>query len=259
MAPCEWVIDIIKEWVLAQAYATIAYVDAEIAALKAWVEARLYLPKAELPEYMISASVTGDLTPDVTCRYFRAGDYNGQPYYRRPDGSWFIWWDGDVIWHISTALGGLPGGYWSRVDPDIEGPYPINFLTAGTPVVTLGSKYLINSFVDRGDPGAQDWTKLDFTVDAGWHDLDLSAIVPAGAKSVLFVALVQHTLVNKLFMLRKKGNANIFNISSINTVVANVNYYQDWVCPCDKNRVIQYRATPPAWAIMSLLVKGWWF
>ncbi len=43
MAPCEWVIDIIKEWVLSLAYATQAWVTAKGYSTEAWVEAKGYL------------------------------------------------------------------------------------------------------------------------------------------------------------------------------------------------------------------------
>ncbi|GAH64934.1 unnamed protein product, partial [marine sediment metagenome] len=90
--PFEWLIDIIKEWVIEKAYATIAYVDSEITALKAWIEAKLYLQKAEYPGYGMPIHVTGDPDPDVTCTYFRCGDYNEKPCYSQEDGSYFILW-----------------------------------------------------------------------------------------------------------------------------------------------------------------------
>lgn len=43
MAPCEWVIDIIKEWVEGKGYATQAWVTAKNYATEAWVTAKGYL------------------------------------------------------------------------------------------------------------------------------------------------------------------------------------------------------------------------
>lgn len=43
MAPCEWVIDIIKEWVQNQLYATQVWVTAKGYATEPWVEAKGYL------------------------------------------------------------------------------------------------------------------------------------------------------------------------------------------------------------------------
>lgn len=252
-------IDVVRDWVIAQAYATIAYVDAEIAALKAWVEAKLYLPKADLPEYMISASVTGDIDPDARCRYFRAGDYNGQPYYKRPDGSWFIWWDGDATWYISGTLGSLAPPYWARVDPDIEGTYPINFLSTGDPVVTLGSKYLINAFIDRGDPAAVDFALGDLTRDGAYHDLNLSGIVPAGAKGVCLSVLAVNAFVNKFAYFRTKSNANDFNISILAIQVTLVLDGADLTVPLPSTRIIEYNLDAVGWVFFTITVKGWWF
>lgn len=43
MAPCEWVIDIIQEWIQAQLYATQAWVTGKGYSTEAWVEAKGYL------------------------------------------------------------------------------------------------------------------------------------------------------------------------------------------------------------------------
>lgn len=41
----QWLIDLIKEWVIAQGYATMAWVEAKLYATMAWVEAQDYAPK----------------------------------------------------------------------------------------------------------------------------------------------------------------------------------------------------------------------
>lgn len=155
----QWLIDLIKEWVIAQAYATVAYVDYWIAKTIEWVE-----------------------------------DQN----------------------------------------------------------------YLQTSFVDRGDPAAWDFIIGNFTADGAWHDLNLSSIVPAGAKSVLFLVYIRNDAVNKDFYLRRKGNANAYNMVMQRTEVANLVRVADGVCPCDENRVIQYYLTAVGWTRIRLTVKGWW-
>ena len=113
-------------------------------------------------------------------------------------------------------------------------------------------------FVDRGDPAAFDFTVGDLTTDGTWRDLDLSAIVPAGAKAVLFNVGIRDNLVEQIFYLRKNGSAIVFSSSTIKTQVANIGFYVDLIVACDSNRVIEYLAANTAWTTINLTVRGWW-
>lgn len=66
--------------------------------------------------------VTGDLTPDGTGYFDEAGVHNGEPYYRRHDGAYFIWWNGAFAWYISIALDATVNS-WERINPAIAGEY----------------------------------------------------------------------------------------------------------------------------------------
>jgi len=243
----QWLIDIIKEWVIDQAYAT-----------EAWVLEKLYLQKAEYPGYGMPVHVTGETDPDVTCTYFRAGDYLGVPYYSQEDGSYFIWWSG-TKWIIGTSVPGGPGTrMFQRVDLSVFGLYVNTPGNSGTPIVVSGYKYLLTGFVDRGDPPAWDWTHLDLDEDGAWHDLDLSAIVPEDTKGVLFKFYVGNSVIGKVFRMRRKGNAGGVNASELNTQVANLYVSGDFICPCDSDRKVQYYATAGGWIGIYLTVKAWW-
>jgi len=67
--------------------------------------------------------VTGDVTPDCTGDYLRHVVWETRMSYRRTDGSYFIWWDGNMNWYISPAPGQTTGGVWFRHDENIEGEY----------------------------------------------------------------------------------------------------------------------------------------
>ncbi|MBA7701434.1 hypothetical protein ES703_110172 [subsurface metagenome] len=56
--------------------------------------------------------------------------------YRRLDGSYFIWWDGAVVWYISTVLGVIGAGAWSLANPTIEGTYTGFGTSSGNAIVT---------------------------------------------------------------------------------------------------------------------------
>lgn len=114
-------------------------------------------------------------------------------------------------------------------------------------------------FTDRGDPAAADWTKDTLTADGAFHDLDLSSIVPAGAKAVLISITVKDDAAGSRVLLRKNGNSNSWNVGVATTQVANLRHFEDVVIPCDTNRVIEYELTNTVWTEIYFLIKGWWF
>ena len=113
-------------------------------------------------------------------------------------------------------------------------------------------------FANRGDPAAADWTQLTLSQDGAWHTLDLSAIVPAGAKAVLFAASISSPLPSRILQLRRHGNANTLAVSKIETQVAGVTRSRDLICPVDSDRKADYYVSSPVWIAISLTVKGWW-
>lgn len=96
-------------------------------------------PAAPVPPPVADYHVSGTLTPDATCNYFLAGIYNGQPYYRRADGAWFIWWYTSAnYWIISPELGETPiTGYWYKA-PTITGDYTPVPAAVGIATVSAG-------------------------------------------------------------------------------------------------------------------------
>lgn len=121
--------------------------------------------------------------------------------------------------------------------------------------------YLLTSYVDRGDPDAYDFTVVTFSQVPIWHDLDLSAIVPAGAKSVLFTLQMNADAVGKYFYLRKKGQVEGKNVSLTYTQVADIPTAADIICAVDEDRKVQYLISPEndyEYSVMNLTVKGWW-
>ena len=113
-------------------------------------------------------------------------------------------------------------------------------------------------YVDRGDPAAVDYVKTDLVIDGTWQDLDLSAIVPAGAAAVLIHTLVEGNSATWEMEFREKGNTNEINHDCIESLRANVPRCRNVICQLDANRVLQYKADNQAWATLSLVVRGWW-
>lgn len=112
---------------------------------------------------------------------------------------------------------------------------------------------------DRGDPAAYDFTTVDFTTNGAWHDLDLSGVVPAGAKTVCLGMHIADNIPGVDFYLRKNGNANAVNQTWMEILVANAYVHADAIVQIDTDRKIEYWASNTTWSAIFLTVKGWWF
>lgn len=115
-------------------------------------------------------------------------------------------------------------------------------------------------FVDRGDPVNPDWAVGNFTADGAWHNLDCSAIVPEGAKGIVFGVYIADDVTATYFQMRKDGNVNTANANSIRVIVAGASLGCDSVftVPCSTARFVEYRATNGATFLsLSVWVIGW--
>lgn len=121
-----------------------------------------------------------------------------------------------------------------------------------------GSLKADSIFTDRGDPADWDYTQADLTTDGTWRDLDLSSIVPDGAKAVLLYVELLDDSVGAHIRFRKNGNSNSINISRVRTQITNLFIDQDLVIPCDANRIIEYNTSPIVFTTIRITVKGWW-
>ncbi len=112
--------------------------------------------------------------------------------------------------------------------------------------------------VDRGDPSSVDFSIGDLTADSAYHDLDLSAIVPAGAKFVLLYVNLKDDAAGKAIHFRKNGNSNQVAIGSCTTQVANVAHRNHIIIPLDAGRIIEYQMSTTVFTQCDIVVTGWW-
>lgn len=118
--------------------------------------------------------------------------------------------------------------------------------------------YLTTGFVDRGDPVDEDFDITDFTCDNTWRELDLSAIVPAGAKAVSLYFTTRCSVIQKYWSFRNADNVNLNNISRIRPQIANFFDAGDFTVPVSTNRKIHYNCSDGCVWTVFLTVKGWW-
>lgn len=111
--------------------------------------------------------------------------------------------------------------------------------------------------VNRGDTTNPDWNAGTLTMDGNWNDLDLSSIVPAGAKSVTLIIMYMATSAANTLQIRTKGFAQAGNIQALKVpVIAQAGYVQRTVYP-DSDGVIEYKATVANWITLDVTVNAW--
>lgn len=123
----------------------------------------------------------------------------------------------------------------------------------------LGAQTGLSGMTDRGDPAGFDFTLVDFTTDGTWRDIDLSGIIPAGAKTAACHLIVRADVAGAQATFRKNGNSNTINTSSVRSQAIGIYNDDDIIIPLDGDRKAEYLLENVAWTRCYLTVKGWWF
>ena len=113
------------------------------------------------------------------------------------------------------------------------------------------------NYIDRGDPAGWDFQVSDLTTNGAWHDLDLSAIVPAGAKQVHISAYIQDDASTTSLSFRKKGNTQVINVLSGYVPAANTVAKFEGFVTLNAARIIEYMATNQTWSGIYIAIRGW--
>ena len=113
-------------------------------------------------------------------------------------------------------------------------------------------------FVDRGDPTPHDFDIGDFTLDDQWNDLDLSGIIPKGAKLVTLIVLISDNNPNLYIKFRTKGNVNACNMLGAYTQAAGIFNFANGDVKPDTAGIIQYKASAALSDYLFVTVRGWW-
>ena len=110
--------------------------------------------------------------------------------------------------------------------------------------------------MDTRDPAAVDWDQDDLTEDNDWHDLDCSAICPAGTKIIKFRVYGLDDTVDTKFYLRPNGTVNAISRYGIWTQVAAQALTNNFDVPCYDNIVVEYLANQE-WTALQVSILGW--
>jgi hypothetical protein len=84
--------------------------------------------------------VTGNGNPNMNGDYNQAGIANGQPYYSRTTGTYFLWWnDIDAWWVINNLINNNGHPHFHGDSGDILGVYSSHQGATGTATVAAGT------------------------------------------------------------------------------------------------------------------------
>lgn len=133
--------------------------------------------------------------------------------------------------------------------------------TAGE--INIGSATLISTIaaenlIERSGTASYDFDVSDFTADAAWHDLDLSGILPVGTYAFLVAIVTQCDAAGERFVLIKKGNSAYENKFQTRSQIANVKNDGYGIVFCDSNRKCEYLLDVATWALLNIVIIGWW-
>lgn len=118
--------------------------------------------------------------------------------------------------------------------------------------ITTASKW-----VNRGLATSADFMYGDLTVDAAWHDLDLSGIVPAGATFVeIQVVAICQVAFNRI-EFREKDLTTEYATYECYVQVSMIPIAKRFWIPIDANGMIEYYVTVATWPAIAINVKAW--
>lgn len=114
------------------------------------------------------------------------------------------------------------------------------------------------TYVDRGEHSGHDWLLGDLTVDGSWHDIDMSLLVPAGAKGVNLHSVCVTSVITDIFYLKPKSHGTVFGSCTLRPQVINHSFCVRRAFAIDSDRVMEYRFIGSGFSLFQMSVKGWW-
>lgn len=172
-------------------------------------------------------------------------------------------WNTDTTYYIGSIVKktGTTQIYSSVADDNAGNALPNQVTDSNWKFLGDLANVANSAFYDRGDVSGPDFNQGMLTGDRTWKDLDLSGIVPVGAKAVLIKVFMQDNAsppdYGRRWIFRKKTSGyNEHNVSNIIGYVPGLQIYADMIIGLDANRFIQYNgATTGA---IYITVAGWW-
>lgn len=114
-------------------------------------------------------------------------------------------------------------------------------------------------YIDRGDTSGPDFLLGAFTIDAAWHNLDLTPIVTGSPRALLFNVLLNVTPGTPP-SARFDASFHPLHGNSVNIHVLrpNINLFFQCLVAIDSNRLLAYNFDVVPWSQIALTISGWW-
>jgi len=114
-------------------------------------------------------------------------------------------------------------------------------------------------YVDRGNFAAHDFSKDDLVIDSNWQELDLSKLIPVGAKIVkLRIDAATTSSINSYFDMKPFGYVDNYNNYPNNIYKAAYHHGVVHEIPIGPDKKVVYRAHAVTWDFLDVNVQGWW-
>ncbi|MFZ2147459.1 MAG: hypothetical protein WAV28_09575 [Sedimentisphaerales bacterium] len=116
-------------------------------------------------------------------------------------------------------------------------------------------------YVERTGYANYDFDDDFWTKDGAWNELDLSAIVPAGASAIAVHSRCKASAINlnSVVFFRMSGQADIVATCKLRPQVIDVSLAALFVIGMPTNRKLEYRIIAAGMIYdLYFTVKGWW-
>jgi len=113
------------------------------------------------------------------------------------------------------------------------------------------------NIVHRGTMETQDFTYSDFDFSAGFHTLDMSSVVPVGAKFVFFLVNMVSPTVGRYFLCRHPGDTGQWNSGVLFAQVVDQAIRKTMLCGLNAAREIEYMIHADGFSTFDITVRAW--
>lgn len=112
-------------------------------------------------------------------------------------------------------------------------------------------------WIQRPDFDGNDFLKEALTIDNAWHELDVSAIVPAGASAAHFHIKVDANTIGGVIYMRPRGRSEFTGTCKVRPQVAGQPIAYFPTVGLDSSRIIEYRISSAVWVLINIKIEAW--
>ncbi len=135
----------------------------------------------------------------------------------------------------------------------------LTYIAAGYELglVPVGQGGIGMKYVDRGDVAAYDFELAGLVMDGAGHDMDLSGILPIGARLASMRIFMTVVGAGEYFYLVEKGNVNAINLLRCVGPAAGGSIEMSGIVKTDASRFLTYVGNVQGAGALGVVVRGW--